>query len=63
MSAHLDGHVILPWGAGWGIDAAGIGGKWRALRLDGSGDLLTAATAEDLNAMIRVETEQAVAAR
>jgi hypothetical protein len=59
VSAHRDGHVILAWG----IDAAGTGGKRRACRRDGTGEVLNAAMATELNVMIRAEVERAVAAR
>lgn len=53
--------LILAWGAGWVIDRAGW--TWRAGRLDGTGEVLTAATAEALNAAIRAEVERVVAER
>ena len=39
------------WGARW--DTGYAGGQWHAMRLDGTGELLSAATPEELDTMIR----------
>lgn len=53
--------LVLAWGADYHLEQTG--GLWQAWRLDGAGQPLTAATAEELNAMIRAESERMVAVR
>jgi hypothetical protein len=42
------------WGAGW--DTGYAGGQWHAFRLDGTGELISADTPEELDTMIRAES-------
>lgn len=55
------GDLVLAWGADWAVDCPD--GKWRASRHDGPGETVTAATAEELNALIRDAQERLAVAR
>jgi hypothetical protein len=41
------------WGARW--DTGYAGGQWHAMRLDGTGELISAATPDELDAMIKAD--------
>jgi DNA-binding GntR family transcriptional regulator len=55
------GDLVLAWGADWAVDCPD--GTWQAVRHDGRGEVLTAGTAEELNALIRDAQEKLAAAR